>query len=74
MQTPSSSPAFKLNRTDLWKIARGGLVVLAGALLTYVMDTIPYVDFGSYTPLVVSMSSSLIEAIRRYLVDYTIVK
>lgn len=61
------SPKFSLNRTDAWKIARGALIVCAGALLTYAADTLPSVDFGVYTPLVVSISSSLIEALRRFL-------
>jgi len=66
----SDSPKFSLNTTDLWKAARGLLVVLAGAALTYLVDTIPQVDFGIYSPVIVSVSSTLIELARRYLTDY----
>jgi len=61
------SPQYSLNQTDGYKILRGGLIVAAGAIITYVLDTIPMIDFGVYSPLVVSISSSLLETLRRYL-------
>lgn len=66
----STSPKYSLNKADLFKALRGLVVVLAGAALTYVADMIPNVDFGMYTPLVVSVSSTLIELGRRFLTDY----
>jgi len=66
----SDSPQFALNKTDVFKALRGLVVVLAGAALTYVADMIPSVDFGMYSPLVVSISSTLIELARRFVTDY----
>lgn len=66
----SSSPKFALDTTDLFKAARGLLVVLAGATLTYLLETIPQIDFGGYTPVVVSLTSTMVELGRRYLTSY----
>jgi hypothetical protein len=66
----STSPKFSLNKTDLFKAGRGLLVVLAGAALTYLVDVIPQIDFGVYTPVVVSLSATAIELGRRYLTSY----
>lgn len=68
---PSASPQYALNATDLFKAGRGLLVVLAGAALTYVVDLIPQIDFGVWTPMVVSVSSTLIELARRWLTNYS---
>lgn len=68
--TESSSPTGELNSTDYWKAARGLIVVLIGATLTYLLDTIPTIDFGAYSPIVVSITSTLVELGRRYLTNY----
>ena len=68
---PSSSPAFSLNTTDLYKILRGAAVVAIGAGLTAILDAVPFIDFGAYTPVVTALSSSLVEAVRRFVADYS---
>jgi hypothetical protein len=63
------SKRFSINKDDLKKIAVGALVALGGALLTYVTETLVQVDFGQWTPLVVSMSSVLINTARKFLAE-----
>lgn len=66
----NSSPTLSLNGTDLYKAGRGLLVALAGAGLTYLLETIPLIDFGAYTGIVFSVTTTLVELGRRYLTNY----
>lgn len=61
------SKKYELIQEDLKRIGIGALVAVGGALLTYVADTIPNVDFGVYTPVVVAISSVLINAGRKWI-------
>jgi len=56
------SKQFKLNKEDGLKIAKGAGIALGGALLAYAAQTLPNVDFGPYTALVVALASILINA------------
>lgn len=60
---------YRLNKQDLLKIAVGAGIALGGAFLTYLAEIIGQVDFGDYTPIVVSISSVLINAGRKFLAD-----
>ena len=62
------SEKFKLNKEDMKKIAIGAGVAIAGAVLTYITEVIPNVDFGSYTPVVVALFSILANAVRKLIV------
>ena len=61
------SPKYSLSREDGKKILTGALVALAGALLTYLAEVLTQINFGEWTPLVVSISSVLINAARKFL-------
>lgn len=61
------SQRFTLNREDLKKIATGALMAVLGALLTYITSVIGDIDFGSYTPLVVSIWSVIANIIRKWI-------
>lgn len=63
---------FTLNKEDLKKIAIGAGIALAGALLTYITETITSVDFGEWTPIVVAIWSILANAARKFLVGEVI--
>lgn len=63
----ADSGRYQLNQEDLTKLGIGALVAVGGALLTYLADTIPGVDFGVYTPVVVAIASILINAGRKFL-------
>ena len=61
------SERFRLDKEDLSKIGRGFVIALLGAALTYAADTIPGVDFGDWTPVVVAVASAAINAGRKWL-------
>jgi hypothetical protein len=62
-----ASPKYKLNKEDGLKILTGLGIAVGGAVLTYLAELIPDVDFGSMTPVVVALSSVLINAGRKWL-------
>ena len=66
----STSSKYQLNKTDGYKVARGFLIVMAGAALTYLTELIPNLDFGNLKPLIVPIFGSLIELGRRWITDY----
>lgn len=64
------SPAGAFDwQTDGAKLLKGLGVALAGAALTYLEETIPGVDFGSYTALVVGVNSVLVNFARKWLTN-----
>ena len=62
-----ASPLYKLNAEDLKKIGVGALVAVAGALLTYLSETIANVDFGDMTPVVMALWSVIANVARKFL-------
>jgi len=70
----TSSPNWTLIKQDLKKLAIGAGVALLGALATYLQDSIPNLDFGQYTPVVVAINSILVNAIRKFVVTSVYVK
>ena len=64
------SKQWSLNKIDYKKILIGAGVALLGALSTYLQDTIPNVDFGVYTPVVVAVNSILVNIIRKFVMGY----
>ena len=58
---------YTLTKENLVKIAKGAGIALGGALLTFLADLIPTVDFGAYTPLVVALAGILINAGRQFI-------
>lgn len=68
------SQRWSLIKQDLKKIGIGAGIALLGALATYMADTIPSIDFGSYSILVYAFNSVLINAIRKFLTSTVYVK
>jgi hypothetical protein len=60
VKVDDQSAKYKLNKEDGKKIGRGALIALGGALLMYVSELIPNVDWGQWTPLVVAMGGVLV--------------
>lgn len=58
---------FKLNKVDGAKILRGASIALGGALIAYLADIIPNVDFGQYTEIVVALASVLVNIAYKWL-------
>lgn len=61
------SKQYSLNIEDFKKILVGALIAIAGAFLTYLLQVVGQIDFGTYTPLVVALSSIAINAARKYI-------
>lgn len=60
---------FKLDKKDGLKILKGAGIALGGALLTYIAQILPDVDFGAYGVLVGALASVLINAGMKFLED-----
>jgi len=53
---------------EFWiKIGKGAIVAVGGALLTYIVQLIPGLELGSYTPIVVAVLSVLVNMGRKFL-------
>lgn len=53
-------------QVKLKKIGIGAAIAMAGALATYLEQTIPGIDFGGTTPIIVALNSVMVNAIRNY--------
>lgn len=60
-----TSKKGQLISEDVKKVLIGAGVAMGGALLTYIADLIPSVNFGDYTPVVVAMLSVLVNMGRK---------
>jgi len=56
---------YKVNKKDGKKILIGAGIAGAGAVLTYLAEVIPNVDFEAWTPVVVAMFSVLVNIVRK---------
>ena len=63
------SKIFSLNKVDGKKILVGAGIAVGGALLTFLAELIPSIDFGVYTPMAVAGFSILINAGRKFLLE-----
>lgn len=66
------SAKFSLNREDAVSILKGLGIALAGAALTYFTEIITKMQFGAYTPIVVSLWSVLVNVLRKFLAGQTV--
>ncbi|MEW6126721.1 MAG: hypothetical protein AB1757_06760 [Acidobacteriota bacterium] len=63
------SPRFTLNKQDAKKILKGAAIAAGGAIATYLLQELPNVNFGQYTPLIVALASVLLNALLKFLAD-----
>lgn len=61
------SKKYTLNKKDINKILIGAAVAAVGALLTYVMEQLPNINFGENTALVVAVVSIVVNITRKYI-------
>lgn len=64
-----AAPRGKLDKENLIKIGKGAGIAMGGALCVYLLEVIPNIEFGSYTPLVVGLASIVINFVRETLKD-----
>lgn len=64
-KTPS--PRFTLDLVDWKSIGIGAVMAIGGALATYLLEILPRLDFGLYTPVVVAILGILLNTVRKFL-------
>ena len=62
------SKRYTLNKEDLAKVGKGLLIALGGALATYLLEIVPSIELGMWTPIVVGLNSVLVNIIRKFLI------
>ena len=63
-----ASKRFKLNKEDGQKVLKGAGIAMGGALVVYLIEIIPQVEFGEvWTPLVVAVTSVTLNFVRKWL-------
>ena len=67
----SSSPAFKINFTDLKKMFVNALLVGAATAVLYLSGHLNSVDFGVYTPIVIPVLAGALDAVYKFLKNNT---
>lgn len=61
------SKKFSYNKADLQAIGRGAIIAIGSALITYLIELLPSVDFGEMTPFVVGILGILLNSARKYI-------
>jgi len=61
------SPKYQLNSQDMKKLFIGAGIAIGGALLTYIAEAIPGIEFGDFTPIIVALAGIFINAARKWL-------
>lgn len=67
----STSKKYTLDGIDWKKIGVGALIALGGALLTYFQEVVAQIDFGVYQGLAVAVNSIIVNAVRKFLSNYS---
>ena len=65
-----TSPMFKMDTKGWIKVGKGALIAAGGAGLTYLAQNITGIDFGQMTPVIVSVASIVINAVRKWITKY----
>ena len=60
------SPKMRLIGQDLTKIGKGALIASAGTALFYILEALPGVDFGKWTPIIIPFLSVITNLIRKW--------
>lgn len=61
------SKRFSLNSIEWKSIGMGALKVALGAVLTYLAEILPGIDFGAYTPTVMLVLTTLLNIAWKWL-------
>jgi hypothetical protein len=62
----SMSDKYALNSADIIKIAKGLLIAVGGAAITYLLAILPNVDFGQYSFIIFPLASTGLNAALKY--------
>jgi len=64
------SPKFKIDKIGLQKVGKGLLIGIGGLILTGVEQAIPFINVGEWNPIVLTINSVIVNALRKILVTY----
>jgi hypothetical protein len=56
-----------MNQDKWYKIGKGALIAMAGALAVYIPEAVNAVEWGTWTPFVVAAASILVNVLRLYI-------
>ena len=65
-----SSPFGKIDLIGLKKVGKGALIAGGGAVLTYLAEALPGINFGEFAPVAVAISAVLINFLRKLMMKY----
>ena len=66
----NKSPSLSIDKKGLIKVLKGAGIAGGAAVLTYLAEAIPGLDFGAYTPVVVGIAAILINFLRKWMMSY----
>lgn len=55
-----------MTQEQWYKIGKGALIAMAGALAVYIPEVVAAVDWGAWAPFAVAVASILVNALRIY--------
>jgi hypothetical protein len=67
MKKLTLSPKYQIIKEDILSILRGAIIMAVGTGLTYGLEAIAKLDFGTWTPVVSILTTMAINAIRKWL-------
>jgi len=70
----SNSPLGKINWVDVWKVARGMLITIAGFAIVIIGQVLADIDLGTWNIFAAPLLAALIELGRRLMRNYSPVK
>ena len=59
--------SFSFDKETVIKIFKGAAIAASGAVLTYLAQYVSSADFGVYTPVIVAVSSIIINAGKEFI-------
>lgn len=62
-----SQTKYSLDKTTWLKIGRGALIAGGGAVLTYISEQIPNINFGDYTTVATAVASIVVNSIWQFI-------
>jgi hypothetical protein len=58
-------PSFGFNKADFISLGKGVVITLLGALLTYLSSFIAGHDFGTWTPIIMTIWALVVNTVRK---------
>ena len=66
----TKSPSGSIDKKGLIKVVKGAGIVGGAAALAYILEALPGVNLGEYTPIIVGILSIVINFVRKWLMNY----